>query len=270
MNSSWNNMNSTCYEPDEDKNRTDVDWEKVAQHAAEDGILDMFKYSQKRIIHKQGDYWYLLSFVYIASGGNKEKRCLEIIKYCAGLLGNDFPIDSIESSTSIAIRSGNFEIVKFLISIGSNEWNTFAKEASYIGNLDMLQFFEQRGANDFDGFARNAALGGHMDIILHVGNRSEIDWDECAINAACKGDITIFKFSRDQLSRVGNKGKISWNTCVKMAMLRGHIDFLESVYNSSHRVDDWNLCYKFASSAISDSSEYKDKVMNLIASYCAP
>ncbi len=220
-------------------------WSYLMCSAAYAEDFKTFKQTASDYPGSDSPHWDWDAFIFIASEGKNEEKCLEIIKYSCKLLNElNYHLPNIKSCVLKAVTAGNSDIAKFLASKGDNEWNLFMRAAAYVGDLDLAEHFRWKGGDDYSGCVANAALGGHLNIIFQYSAKDRIDWDECANNAAFNGHVDVFKFATQKSIRRERYGKtysMNWQRYAVMAALGGNVDILILMDGKGI---DWDTCLR--------------------------
>jgi ankyrin repeat protein len=73
-----------------------------------------------------------------------------------------------------AATKRDFELVKFFVEKGANNWNWGLIGAAHSGDLELVEFFISKGASEWDRAMMTAASRGHLDLVkFFVGKQFE-------------------------------------------------------------------------------------------------
>jgi hypothetical protein len=113
-----------------------------------------------------------------------------------------------------ACRSGNWDLVMYLISLGRDDWELGLYGACFGGHKNLVDFFISKGAIYFDGGLYGACKGGHLHLIKFLISENKsiyrvmyrkimysgipygyyIDLEQAFITACTYGHIDIVKY----------------------------------------------------------------------------
>lgn len=153
-----------------DKSEWNMFYEKKSvgaytQEIQEDGYLNMIPMTYL-IPENDGIVRHLLI------GGQLELLKIAINNGCPLYIENNRFRMGIESNINLGIKSGNFELVHFLLEKGYKFDNKSCSVAAGKGNLEMLQYLINEGCVVNSYVSNRAALNGHLYILQWLKNNN--------------------------------------------------------------------------------------------------
>lgn len=133
-----------------------------------------------------------------------------------------------------ACKSGDTNLVYFIIRIGVKNWNDGLLSACYAGNIEIVNLMILKGANYWNGGLIYACKGNNIEIVNLMIDKGANDWNGGLLHACCCGNIEIFNL-------MIHKGANNWNGGLFIACFYGNIKIVKLlIYHGAKRCDNCN------------------------------
>lgn len=86
-----------------------------------------------------------------------------------------------------ACRSGNKNIIDYMIRLGAKDWNIGLQGACHGGNMLVIKLMIIKGADDWNRGLQGACQGGYMNIVEYMIDRGADNWN-IGLYGACQGN----------------------------------------------------------------------------------
>lgn len=112
----------------------------------------------------------------------------------------------------IACEKGHVELVRYLVSIGADDYNEALFHGCKSGNQELIDYLVSLGANNWNRALAGACKGGHLYLVKKFVDRGAKVTNECIINALDEHKYEIVEYLAGILKgvswiRVGERKK---------------------------------------------------------------